>query len=104
MDGQERLTFSYNSTFNVGELLSRLENSRFSYNIQVRTWNNYPYTVDLARCFGILSRFQEHPRLEMCELDDFMDNRYVKVFEWLECLGHYDQNFNVVVRRFPSHN
>ena len=104
LDGQEILTFSYSSTFNVRELLGRLGNSRFSYNIQVRTWNGYSYTVDLDRFFGILSRFQDHQRRDACELDDFMDDGFVKVTEWLECLGHYDQNINVLVCKFSSHN
>ena len=103
LDGQETLTFSYSSTFDVRELLSRLENSRFSYNIQVRTWNSCSYTVDLDRFFGILSRFQDHQRCDVCELDDFMDDRFVKVTEWLECLGYFDQHINVLVCKFSSH-
>ena len=59
--------------------------------------------MDLASFFGILSRFREYQRLDKCELDDFMDNRFVKVSEWLECMGHYDQNLNVLVCKFSSH-
>ena len=104
LDGQESSTISYSTTFNVRELLGRLESSRFSYNIQVRTWNSHAYRVDLARFFGILSSFQDHPRLETCDLDDFMDSRFVKGHEWMECLGQYDQNIDVLVCKFSSHN
>jgi hypothetical protein len=59
------------------------------------------YTLDLAQCFAVLSRFDEVRRLDAYELNDFMDGNVVALSEWLECIKDYDQSLNVLVRPSP---
>ncbi|KAL2048210.1 hypothetical protein N7G274_000121 [Stereocaulon virgatum] len=96
LDGGRRVTINFSSTFNVKLMLSRLQASQSSYTFLVHPWIGPSYTLDLAQCFAVLSKFDDVRRLDAYELNDFMDSNVVALSEWLECIKDYDQSLNVL--------
>lgn len=77
-------------------MLKCLEALQSRYKVRVCQPNS-SYTLDLVRCFDILTKVHDAKKMELYGLHNFMENKPVKASEWLVCAQDYDQNLNVLV-------
>lgn len=73
-------------TFKLDELLELLKPRLSLFNIHARQLSGPLYTLDLAKCYDFLAEIQNVQESEVFELRDFIDNKLLKVSDWLKCV------------------
>lgn len=73
-------------TFKLNELLELLKPRLSRFNIHAHQLSGPLYTLDLAKCYDFLTEIQNVQESEVFELRDFIDNKLLKVSDWLKCV------------------
>lgn len=98
MGRSRRVTLSYPETFDLAILSSRLVSLQSQYNIRVRHFSGYSYTLDLARLSVMVSSVSKARDQTSYELDDFGKHRLSRHADWLDCICDHEASLDLVVR------
>lgn len=73
-------------TFDLTELLDLLKPRLSRFNIHARQFSGSLYTLDLAKCYDFLTEIHNVQESGVFVLRDFIDNKLLKVSDWLKCV------------------
>lgn len=73
-------------TFDLTELLDLLKPRLSKFNIHARQLSGSLYTLDLAKCYDFLTEIHNVQESGVFVLRDFIDNKLLKVSDWLKCV------------------
>lgn len=85
--------------FDVLGLLEQLESCQLRYNIGVDHSSGSSYTLHLANCFRTMSRICKIRGLEVCTLDDLVNNKVLGSSDWLLCIKDCNTAVSIIVSR-----